>query len=643
MKIKNNSILLIILLVATALRFYNYFEIPFTHDEFSALFRTYFNNFSTLIEKGVKVDTHPAGVQVFLYYLTKLFGHQAWVVKLPFTIFGILSVYLIYLIAKQWYNESVGLISAAFLASIQYAIVYSQIARPYISGLFFSLLMVYYWSKIIRNPQSNFYKNAVLYVFSSAICAYNHHFSLLFAAIVGITGVFFIQRKYLVRYLISGVAIFILYIPHLNIFFSQLGDKGVEGWLAKPTISFFHKYLGYIFHFSWITVLVVIGIIVLGFMHLNRQKSPKGKRIIFPIWFILPILIGFFYSVFVNAVIQYSVLIFSFPYLFFILFGHIKNLKAQTNILIVAIILIANISTLIAKRHHYKLLYNDIHKQVFTDYKKAKKNHKKIDFIIYSHAKISRYYFQKLNIDTNNIHFNEFNTALELKQFLTVAKEKTDYLYLGCRSDIDPDYIPVILDYYPNIVWKNNYFIGATYLFTNKKIKGLDNISVIESCDFEPKTNCALSGINKQRITEKVSSSGNHSYHIDSLTTYSPAYSFLLKDIVTNKNSFIDISVKVLPKDNLNGIHLVSSIESNEEVLYWGGSLSNNYLGSDSLNKKWVTIYHAVKIPDLDIGGQQSHIKIYIWNKPKHDFFIDDFTIKLRKGNPYLYGLVESI
>ena len=68
MKFTNKTILLLILIVASALRIYNIFSIPFSHDEFSALSRLNFNSFSELIAKGVKIDGHPALVQVFLYY-----------------------------------------------------------------------------------------------------------------------------------------------------------------------------------------------------------------------------------------------------------------------------------------------------------------------------------------------------------------------------------------------------------------------------------------------------------------------------------------------------------------------------------------------------------------------------------------------
>ncbi len=96
MKLTNRHILLLILIVAAILRFWDYFFIPFTHDEFSAFFRTGFTNFHELIEKGVKTDTHPAGVQVFMNYWILLFGEAPWVVKLPFTLMGLAAVFIVY-------------------------------------------------------------------------------------------------------------------------------------------------------------------------------------------------------------------------------------------------------------------------------------------------------------------------------------------------------------------------------------------------------------------------------------------------------------------------------------------------------------------------------------------------------------------
>ena len=80
-------LLLFIVLVGSILRFWDYGNIPFMHDELSALSRLQFNNFNDLIREGVMLgDTHPAGVQVFLYYWTALVGTSEIMVKLPLLI-----------------------------------------------------------------------------------------------------------------------------------------------------------------------------------------------------------------------------------------------------------------------------------------------------------------------------------------------------------------------------------------------------------------------------------------------------------------------------------------------------------------------------------------------------------------------------
>ena len=93
---KDTLLLIFILLLGTILRVYRLQDIPFTHDEFSALFRTRFDNFAELIAQGVRDDGHPAGIQVFLYYWIRLFGEGEVAVKIPFILSGILSIYFIY-------------------------------------------------------------------------------------------------------------------------------------------------------------------------------------------------------------------------------------------------------------------------------------------------------------------------------------------------------------------------------------------------------------------------------------------------------------------------------------------------------------------------------------------------------------------
>jgi uncharacterized membrane protein len=611
-EIINKCILWGILLVAAVLRFYDYFNIPFTHDELSALFRTQFDSFSELIEKGVKTgDTHPPAIQVFLYYWVKLFGTSEWVVKLPFTLFGLLSVGLIYLIAKKWYNETVGLISAAFLASIQYMVIYSQTERPYISGLFFSLAMVYFLTQLIQNPEKNFYKNSAFYILFASLCAYNHHFSLLFVAITGLTGLFLIQRKYIVKYLINASVIMILYIPNIPIVLYQMKIGGVEGWLAKPHNDFIINYLSYIFQYSIISIFLVAGLVIFGFV--KRAKMNDKLLLVSVLWFLLPFLIGFFYSKYVNAVLQYSVLIFSFPFLFFILFGHLKKQKPLINITIVAIILTINIFLLINERKHYTLFYNSPYVKILEDHETAQREHENVVSFVDSHRKITQYYCDKIPVQSPFFVIDSLNE----KQLIALVKEQVktaDYLYLGAFSSNLPNTVPIIQDYFPRIEWQNNYLSGTTYLFSKEKRNRTDTIHFSEA---EP-------------------------LFTDSSNMYSCSFSKPFYEIIYSQYNFIDISVKVLVPENYNDIVLVASLEDKKGNIHWGGSSFDKYISDDDIGQ-WITIHHSVKLSDIYLKKNNITFKTYIWNKGNRNFTVKDFSVFLREGNSVVYGLLSDI
>jgi cell division protein ZapA (FtsZ GTPase activity inhibitor) len=319
--------------------------------------------------------------------------------------------------------------------------MYSQIARPYISGLFFALAMVYFWTRIIQNPEKHFYKNSAFYILFSSLCAYNHHFSLLFAAITGLTGLFLIQRKYIVKYIINAAIIMLLYVPNIPIVLYQLKIGGIEGWLAKPHNDFIINYISYIFQYSVVSLFLVAGLMVFGFV--KKAKINYKWLIISFLWFFLPFLIGFIYSRYVNAVLQYSVLIFSFPFLFFILFGHIKKQKPLINLSIVVIILTTNIFLLINERKHYTLFYNSPYIKILEDHEKSHQNNKNVVSLIHSYRKLTQYYWDKIPIKTPFFSIDSIGNEKELVALVKEQSEKADFLYLGCTSHNHPNTVSI--------------------------------------------------------------------------------------------------------------------------------------------------------------------------------------------------------
>ncbi|MCF8373662.1 MAG: glycosyltransferase family 39 protein [Bacteroidales bacterium] len=641
MEDKQNLLILgAILIVGAVLRFVFPFEIPFTYDEFSALFRTHFSSFSELIEKGVKIDGHPAGIQVFLYYWTMLFGYSELVVKLPFIAAGLASIWLVYQIGRQWFNPTTGLVSAAFVATLQYTVMYSQIARPYISGMFFSLLMAFYWYKVIFEPGRKKIFNLVMFVFSGALCVYNHHFSLLMAAIIGLAGLLFIKRENLLQYIVAGLAILVLYLPHLPILLYQLNQGGVEGWLGKPQNNFILKYLDYCFHFSWYVFAMLILIVGLGVFTFKKESFRLKFLLISLCWLALPFLIGFFYSKYVNAVLQYSVLIFSFPFFLFLIFGHLPDLKFKPKLILVSGILIVTTLSLIFERQHYRFFYDSPFEQILVEQDKAKEKYgDRLVSVIDSHKKITDYYLNKSNLDSSFVSYENFDSIYAFVQFL--KKQKTPYLYFGSHSGSHPLLVSVVLDYYPNLKWQKNYYGGFAYLFSKSEADSPQAPVFSSEMGYESQIEHWSQG-KPGNYCDTFSFEGNFSYYVDSLHQWSNTFEIPLAEIISHTNNFIDASVWVYFPEKVEGFILASEIRTAEKSIDWRGTSSKKFTCPDD-TCRWVKIHHCIKLSDIDLNYPGLILKVYVANMRHKSYFLDNFEIRVREGNPNIYALNQKI
>lgn len=635
--------LLIILLVGGILKFWDYTAIPFSHDEYSVLFRTGFDNWNDLIKKGVMVDTHPAGIQVFVHWWTQWLGNTEWIMKLPFTLFGMGAIYLTYRIGKEWFNSSVGLLAAAFMASLQYPIFYSQLARPYISGLFFCLLTAFFWSKVIQSEGKSFTINTVLFVLSASLCTYNHHFSALTAAVIGISGLFIVPKEKMRWYLLSGLAIFILYIPHLPIFLHQLGKGGVGAWLGKPDSGFFIEYILYLFQFS-IGVLIAVVLFVLVFGRKRLQQPQLKFYRISLIWFLVPLLIGFFYSVFSSPVLQYSVLIFSFPFLLFAILGRVRLQSPKFNLAVVLIILGVNSYALIFQRDHYYLMYESVYENIIDDSNEALDEDGEMVTIYNSHEKITHHLVSNdgFRLNPEYLWYNDSaQNIIDLKEYIGIKGKDSKRLFLGTLTRSEPLLIPIILDYYPKVVEQRNYFGGTTMVFDKKEGKDPSKYS------------SALSIGNKNELNQESWSSvdANLIEYDDSLglafysfkgQEWGPAYQSNV-GAISSTNDLIDIKIAARSSEPLSQALIVSEIQKGGENIHWSATPFSSFYMPESFAGEIQFFHHTLKLADIPRDHDDLTIKTFIWNKGKESFEMLQFEVRVLEGNPVIYGLYEDI
>ena len=639
----DNVLIIIILLFATFLRFYNFNEIPFINDELSALYRARFDTFGELIEKGVLIDGHPAGVQVFLYYWIKIFGTSEFAVKLPFMIMGVLSVLYIYKIARFWFNSSVGLIAASFLACLQYTVMFSQIQRPYGSGIFIALVLVWFWTGYFWGDNKSKIKNITGFIVFGALSAYNHHFSLLLLGLLGIMGLFFIKKDNYKLYLLSGVAIFILYLPHLRIFFYQLNVGGVggpNGWLAPPENDFIYKYLKYVFHFSKLMYLLTFIVICTGVFLFFKNKGYKNSlkmkfRIISFMLFALSFLIGFYYSVYKAAVLQNSVLIFSFPFLLIFLFSFYSELNKTLKITLVMSILLISSYSLIKERKHYEIFYHQGFRECVSQTLKFKESSSSCAVLFNGYEDFYLNYYEKLfNKKTNAVNFNI--DTVSISNFSNMVKaQNTDNLIWASPLPTLLLYQEIIKETYPYLINKSLGFGYEVYLFSKNKATKTE-AAVFKSClSFDKSVQFWNYDLNNV-INDSVN---NKTYEFKPDQEWGPLFEAKLKDILSNKFNYLYVSVntKLLNK-NANPVLVISIENGKKECINWHTSDFKDFLHTKTTGK----VYLSLRMADVADFNINDNLKVYIWNKQKDNFIIDDFEIRVETGNPLFYSLVTD-
>ncbi len=185
---KTVLILVTILLIASLLRFYGLDKESLWLDEgTTALSMKYHGPYETLkifflygqilpefYTNKPDLPTANADLPVYYFFLavwTKFFGTSAVSLRAFSALFGSLSILLIFLIAKEIFNDKVALVSS-LIASLNLTLIeYSQEARNYSFLLFFSLLSIYYFVMFLK---SNKNKYLALFIIFTIVAVYTH-------------------------------------------------------------------------------------------------------------------------------------------------------------------------------------------------------------------------------------------------------------------------------------------------------------------------------------------------------------------------------------------------------------------------------------------------------------------------------------
>lgn len=191
-----------------------------------------------------------------LYYLmmniwVKIFGISAIALRFPSAIFSTLAIFIIFKLAKELYDEEVGLLSAILLCVSPYSIYYAQEAKMY-SMLWFlgavSFLFLY------RYVKSNKKKDLFIYVITTVLSIYTMYIGILFIIVSNITFLWLAKIKRIKIWLLGQLVIILLYIPWMHRFFYHSIYRPHMSWIPKT-----NNYLGYIINMFRTTTGTLLG------------------------------------------------------------------------------------------------------------------------------------------------------------------------------------------------------------------------------------------------------------------------------------------------------------------------------------------------------------------------------------------------
>jgi len=316
--IKIHSPFFLALIIAVIFRFTFLSDRPFDSDELGAIFRAEnAETFSDHIDHGVRIDGHPALVQTFLWVNQKSGMIRTQNLKFLWTLISLLSIVFYYI----YFTRRLGFKPAFFIASsllfLYWPSMMGQWVRPYTVG--FLWLSIFSYSLTIRRERA---LKILLASIGLAMAAYSHYFA-------GLTGFFILsldtkmhKTSYQEVLLILGGS-FLLFSPHLGVFFDQLKIGGLT-WLSAPDVSFIGNHFFHIFNESRLIILELVLALTVQILWILWKKKPlkpyQNSIFIFGVWAFV-FIIGFSYSKLSKPVLHDNVMYFALP--FFI--GSIAN------------------------------------------------------------------------------------------------------------------------------------------------------------------------------------------------------------------------------------------------------------------------------------------------------------------------------
>ncbi|TKJ31119.1 MAG: hypothetical protein CEE40_02360 [Chloroflexi bacterium B3_Chlor] len=281
--VDKRHLLITIVLLAFALRLFHLGEKEMWYDEaFAVLYAekepgAIIYGTVTPIE-GAAADIHPVLYYFFLHSWMGL-GQNAFVVRFPSVVFGLLAISLIFRLGRELFGTRVGLLATTLTAVSPFHIWYSQEARMYSLLCLASLLSIYFF---VRAWKQGKWASWAGFSISAALSLYAHNLAFLIVLTLDLFVVLRRRRQLLRPLLVSHIAIGGLFLPWLLLVPGQFAKVQQAYWIPKPGPSELVRTL-MVFAFNlpvpgWLLPFALFFSLLLLFLTLYRTFRPHGVR-----------------------------------------------------------------------------------------------------------------------------------------------------------------------------------------------------------------------------------------------------------------------------------------------------------------------------------------------------------------------------
>jgi hypothetical protein len=628
--------LLALLLLAAVLRLWDLPHIPYTHDEISTLVRVYPTLGETVTKGVIERDTHPPGVQVFEWAWTKVFGTSEAAVKLPFILMSLLALFFLYRFTFAWCGGNVALISTALLATLQYTVMYGQIARPYAAGFFTTALLA---DQLTRYLGSGSRRSLVGIGVAALLSAYTHHFALMMAVFMVITGFFLIPSTKRKEYVIACGIAALLYLPNVPIFLKQLGEKGLAEWLAPPTAAWVPDYLWWIAHCS-LYFAAAWGLLILGsaLLRIRRRDNIGPLWAVTIVWGLLPLAIGYAYSVWRAPVLQYSVVLFSFPYLLIGVLAGLRHMRPSWTIPVAYMVAAISVFTLINVRKHYEVFYRSKYEAGVKGILEASKNPDRLA-IVEMPEEIPAFYFKQWGIDSASVPFVNLRTrSAHFVDSVLSATTAAEVFYCATAGAV-PENLVRIQQAFPFMMERHEMVEGQTFKFSgmpnSAKLNDLSHASVVtpealkgEGWNVDADLPSSRDTTGKSGLAPKTWDLAGHEF--------GAVFEHSVFDLTSGENDILEARMDVMSAAPGSELKLVMELMEGDRSTFYRTSGDGPALGRS-------TLFTAIPLSDLPQHGLGARLKVYLWNPGGKAARVTSIGVHVREGNPWLYGLFQPL